>query len=60
LTHTFRLIVSGLFDEFPTLKIIVGHLGETAPFLLWRTDNILSERAPMPRAFANTTASTFG
>ncbi|MGB8428688.1 MAG: amidohydrolase family protein, partial [Pseudolabrys sp.] len=32
LTHTFRLIVSGLFDEYPTLKIIVGHLGETAPF----------------------------
>ena len=50
LTHTFRLIVSGLFDEYPTLKIIVGHLGETAPFLLWRTDNILGERAPMPRA----------
>ncbi|MGB8071906.1 MAG: amidohydrolase family protein, partial [Pseudolabrys sp.] len=25
---------------------------ETAPFLLWRTDNILGERAPMPRAFA--------
>ncbi|MGB8072032.1 MAG: amidohydrolase, partial [Pseudolabrys sp.] len=57
LTHTFRLIVSGLFDEFPALKIIVGHLGETAPFLLWRTDNILGERAPMPRAFA---PSTFG
>ena len=53
LTHTFRLIVSGLFDEYPTLKIIVGHLGETAPFLLWRTDNILGERAPMPRAFAD-------
>ncbi|MGC1842502.1 MAG: amidohydrolase family protein [Pseudolabrys sp.] len=52
LTHTFRLVVSGLFDEFPALKIIVGHLGETAPFLLWRTDNILGERAPMPRAFA--------
>ena len=46
-------IVSGLFDEYPTLKIIVGHLGETAPFLLWRTDNILGERAPMPRAFAD-------
>jgi 2,3-dihydroxybenzoate decarboxylase len=53
LTHTFRLIVGGLFDEFPTLKIIVGHLGETAPYLLWRTDNILGERAPMPRAFAD-------
>lgn len=53
LTHTFRLIVSGLFDALPTLKIIVGHLGETAPFLLWRTDNILGERAPMPRSFAD-------
>src|SRR5215831_607850 len=53
LTHTYRLIVSGLFDEFPALKIIVGHLGETAPFLLWRTDTILGERAPMPRAFAD-------
>jgi 2,3-dihydroxybenzoate decarboxylase len=29
LTHTYRLILSGLFDEFPALKIIVGHLGET-------------------------------
>jgi predicted TIM-barrel fold metal-dependent hydrolase len=53
LTHTFRLIVSGLFDAFPTLKIIVGHLGETAPFLLWRTNNILGERMPMPRSFAD-------
>jgi len=53
LTHTFRLIVSGLFDEFPTLKIIVGHLGETAPFLLWRTDYILGERARMQRPFAD-------
>jgi predicted TIM-barrel fold metal-dependent hydrolase len=53
LTHTFRLIVSGLFDEFPTLKIIVGHLGETAPFLLWRTSDILSERMKMPKLFAD-------
>lgn len=53
LTHTCRLIVSGLFDEFPTLKIIVGHLGETAPFLLWRTSDILSERMTMPKSFAD-------
>jgi predicted TIM-barrel fold metal-dependent hydrolase len=53
LTHTFRLIVSGLFDAYPTLKIIVGHLGETAPFLLWRTNALLNERMPMPRAFAD-------
>src|SRR5882672_9300759 len=53
LTHTSRLIVSGLFDEFPTLKIIVGHLGETAPFLLWRISDILSERLTMPKSFAD-------
>ncbi len=53
LTHTFRLIVGGVFDNYPNLKIIVGHLGETAPFLLWRTNNILRERHQMPRAFAD-------
>jgi 2,3-dihydroxybenzoate decarboxylase len=42
-----------LFDEFPTLKIIVGHLGETAPFLLWRTNDILSERLKMSKSFAD-------
>lgn len=53
LTHTCRLVVSGLFDEFPTLRIIVGHLGETAPFLLWRTSDILGERLKMPKSFAD-------
>jgi predicted TIM-barrel fold metal-dependent hydrolase len=53
LTHTCRLVVSGLFDEFPALKIIVGHLGETAPFLLWRTSEILGERLKMPKLFAD-------
>jgi predicted TIM-barrel fold metal-dependent hydrolase len=54
LTHTFRLITSGLFDEYPSLKIIVGHLGETAPFLLWRTqDNLDHHGFKMPKAFAD-------
>lgn len=37
--HALRLIVSGLFDEHPQLKIIIGHLGEALPFWLWRLDN---------------------
>jgi 2,3-dihydroxybenzoate decarboxylase len=53
LTHTFRLIMSGLFDALPALKIIVGHLGETAPFLLWRTDDLVNARAPLPKAFSD-------
>ena len=34
-----RLICSGLFDECPELKIVLGHLGEAIPFWLWRIDN---------------------
>jgi predicted TIM-barrel fold metal-dependent hydrolase len=37
--HALRLIGSGLFDELPRLKIILGHLGEGLPFYLWRIDN---------------------
>jgi predicted TIM-barrel fold metal-dependent hydrolase len=53
LTHTVRLVVSGLFDEYPKLKIIVGHLGETMPYLMWRTDYLVAERMNMPRSFAD-------
>ncbi|HEY0223740.1 MAG TPA: amidohydrolase family protein [Pseudolabrys sp.] len=53
LTHTVRLVVSGLFEEFPKLKIVVGHLGEAAPYLMWRTNYLVQERMPMPRSFAD-------
>jgi 2,3-dihydroxybenzoate decarboxylase len=36
--HTLRLIVSGVFDRFPKLKIVLGHLGEGLPFWLYRID----------------------
>ncbi len=35
-----RLICSGLFDAYPSLQIILGHMGEGIPFWLWRIDNI--------------------
>ena len=53
LTHTFRLITSGLFDTYPNLKIIVGHLGETAPFTLWRTDHNLARQMKLPKSFSD-------
>jgi 5-carboxyvanillate decarboxylase len=37
--HAMRLICSGLFDQYPGLKIILGHFGEALPFWLWRLDN---------------------
>ena len=37
--HALRLIGSGLFDVYPRLSIVLGHLGEGLPFYLWRIDN---------------------
>ena len=33
-----RLIHSGVFDKYPGLKVILGHLGEVLPFLMTRID----------------------
>jgi predicted TIM-barrel fold metal-dependent hydrolase len=37
--HSLRLMGSGLFDDYPNLKIIIGHMGEGLPFSMWRVDN---------------------
>ena len=37
--HAMRLICSGLFDAFPRLQVLLGHMGEGIPFWLWRIDN---------------------
>jgi 5-carboxyvanillate decarboxylase len=36
--HAVRLICSGVFEKYPKLKIILGHLGEALPYWLWRLD----------------------
>jgi 2,3-dihydroxybenzoate decarboxylase len=36
--QAMRLIVSGVFDRYPGLKIILGHMGEGIPYQLWRMD----------------------
>lgn len=38
-THALRLMTSGLFDRFPGLDIVLGHLGETLPHYIWRIDH---------------------
>jgi len=40
--HALRLMGSGLFDDYPKLKIILGHLGEGLPCNIWRIDNRIS------------------
>ena len=36
--HLLRVVVAGVFDRFPKLQIVVGHLGEGLPFWLYRLD----------------------
>jgi len=39
--HVIRLVLGGTFDRFPTLQMIVGHLGEGLPFMIERLDTML-------------------
>jgi 2,3-dihydroxybenzoate decarboxylase len=48
-----RLVMSGALDEFPRLKIILGHLGESLPYVLWRADDTLARRGKLKRRFAD-------
>jgi predicted TIM-barrel fold metal-dependent hydrolase len=50
--HLLRLILSGAFDRFPNLQLMIGHMGEVLPFMLPRLDSVLKttvtglQRAP--------------
>ena len=39
-THAVRLIMGGVFDRHPKLKVVLGHCGEALPFWMWRLNNI--------------------
>jgi hypothetical protein len=36
--HVIRIILGGTFDRYPRLQLVVGHMGETLPFMLQRLD----------------------
>ena len=39
--HVLRIILSGAFDRYPQLQLVIGHMGEALPFMLPRLDNDL-------------------
>jgi 2,3-dihydroxybenzoate decarboxylase len=50
--HMLRIIVAGVFDRFPRLKMIIGHCGEALPYWMYRIDymhraQIAARRYPM-------------
>jgi 2,3-dihydroxybenzoate decarboxylase len=38
-SHALRLLFGGVFDRFPQLKVVLGHMGEGLPFQRWRYDS---------------------
>lgn len=36
--HLLRMITTGVFDRFPKLTVVAGHLGEALPFWMYRLD----------------------
>jgi predicted TIM-barrel fold metal-dependent hydrolase len=37
------MILGGVFDQYPKLQIVIGHLGEALPFMIQRVDNMPPE-----------------
>jgi len=56
--HAMRLICSGLFDEHPKLKIVLGHLGESIPFWMWRIENFWG-KTPLAESLQRTPSQYF-
>jgi uncharacterized protein len=48
--HSLRLVASGLFDRFPELQFIIGHMGENVPFSLQRADSTLGRVLHLERS----------
>lgn len=61
--HALRLMGSGLFDDYPNLKLILGHLGEGLPSSIWRIDNrvsrTLGDRPKAKRSFSHYLCENF-
>jgi 2,3-dihydroxybenzoate decarboxylase len=53
-TQGIRLVLSGVFEAYPRLKIILGHLGESLPFSLWRIDMALARQGNRSTPFRDT------
>ncbi|WP_241233609.1 amidohydrolase family protein [Altericroceibacterium xinjiangense] len=49
-THVVRMMAAGVFDRFPRLKIVIGHMGEAVPFWIWRITFMNSRAQKVGRA----------
>ena len=58
-TQGVRLVLSGVFDAYPRLQVILGHLGEGLPFYAWRINMALERDWKGSRGFKDVFCSHF-
>jgi predicted TIM-barrel fold metal-dependent hydrolase len=58
-TQAIRLILSRVFETHPGLKFVLGHFGETLPFLLWRINQALQRPGQDALSFRETFCKHF-
>lgn len=58
-TQGLRLVLSGVFDKYPGLQVIFGHLGEGLPFLNWRINMTMARGATVGRGFTDVFSEHF-
>ena len=58
-TQGIRMVLSGVFDKYPGLKMVLGHLGESLPFSAWRIDMALRRPGNTTTPFRDTFRNHF-
>lgn len=62
--HTLRIVTAGVFDRFPRLQLMLGHMGEALPFWLYRLEymhraTVNSKRYPSVQALERPIGQVF-
>jgi uncharacterized protein len=47
--HVLRMVLGGVFDRFPKLQVVIGHMGEGLPFFMQRVDVMPVEMTRLKR-----------
>ncbi len=58
-TLAIRLVLSGVFKKHPGMQFVLGHFGETLPYLMWRIDQALSRPGQEAMSFRKTFCDHF-
>lgn len=60
-TIAIRMVLGGVFERHPKMNLILGHFGETLPFLVWRIDQALARPGAkrMSRSFRQVFSENF-